>query len=50
MEVIEVNFGELKNRWGEAMHGESWMGKAKRSSRVQGGMEKTKTVALRIFT
>ena len=46
MDVIEVNFGELE----EAIHSERWMGKAKRSSRAPGGMERTKTLGLRIFS
>lgn len=50
MDMIEVNFGELEDRWREAIHSERWMGKAKRSSRAQGGMERTKTVGLRIFS
>lgn len=50
MDVVEVNFGELEDRWGEAIHGERWMGKATRSSRAEGGMERAETVGLRIFS
>lgn len=50
MDVVDVNFGEPEDRWGEAIHGERWIGKAKRSSRAPGGMERAKTVRLRVFS